>query len=154
MLGLLLIGPIAMAIRRRRRESEADWSFALIGFAYVGIGCFFWALLQWGTPGESSAIIHAGTTAIPLVAIAACVAAMASVSTRLAIADRRGQRAVRPRRLHAVADAAARAPRTRRSRRSSPRSACSATAWSPSAAACGPPLSLRGGGPLPGATER
>ena len=86
MLGLLLIGPIAMAIRRRHRESEADWSFALTGFAYVGIGCFFWALLQWGTPGESSAIIHAGTTAIPLVAIAACVAAMASVSTRLAIA--------------------------------------------------------------------
>ena len=86
MLGLLLIGPIAMAIRRRHRESEADWSFALIGFAFVGIGCFFWALLQWGTPGESSAIIHAGTIAIPLIAIAACVAAMASVSTRLAIA--------------------------------------------------------------------
>ena len=38
MLGLLLIGPIAMAIRRRRRENEADWSFALIGFAFVGIG--------------------------------------------------------------------------------------------------------------------
>ena len=86
MLGLLLIGPIAMAIRRRHRESEADWSFALTGFAFVGIGCFFWALLQWGTPGESSAIIHAGTTEIPLIAIAACVAAMASVSTRLAIA--------------------------------------------------------------------
>ena len=86
MLGLLLIGPIAMAIRRRHRESAADWGFALTAFAYVGIGCFFWALLQWGTPGESSAIIHAGTTAIPLVAIAACVAAMAAVSTRLAIA--------------------------------------------------------------------
>ncbi|HEY7255343.1 MAG TPA: hypothetical protein VH476_01555 [Solirubrobacterales bacterium] len=86
MLGLLLIGPLAMAIRRRHRESEPDWRFALIGFAYVGIGCFFWALLQWGTPGESSAIIHAGTTAIPLIAIAACVVAMASVSTGLAIA--------------------------------------------------------------------
>ena len=85
MLGLLLIGPIAMAIRRRHRQSEADWSFALTGFAFVGIGCFFWALLQWGTPGDSSAIIHAGTTEIPLIAIAACVAAMASVSTRLAI---------------------------------------------------------------------
>ena len=86
LLGLLLIGPIAMAIRRRHRESEADWRFALTGFAFVGIGCFFWALLQWGTPGESSAIVHAGTTEIPLIAIAACVAAMASVSTRLAIA--------------------------------------------------------------------
>ena len=86
MLGLLLIGPVAMAIRRRHRENEDDWRFALTGFAYVGIGCFFWALLQWGTPGESSAIIHAGTTAIPLIAIAACVVAMAAVSTRLAIA--------------------------------------------------------------------
>ena len=52
MLGLLLIGPIAMAIRRRHRESEADWSFALIGFAFAGIGCFFWALLQWGKKYE------------------------------------------------------------------------------------------------------
>jgi 4-amino-4-deoxy-L-arabinose transferase-like glycosyltransferase len=86
MLGLLLIGPIAMAISRRARESEADWRFALICFAYIGLGLFFWALIQWGTPGDSSAIIHAGTTAIPVVAIAACVAAMASVSTRLAIA--------------------------------------------------------------------
>lgn len=85
-LGLLLIGPIAMALRRRHREDEADWSFALTGFAYVGIGCFFWALLQWGTPGESSTIIHAGTLAIPLVAICSCVVAMAAVSTRLAIA--------------------------------------------------------------------
>jgi MFS family permease len=84
-LGLLLIGPIAMAIRRRRRESEADWSFAVTSLIYVGIGLFFWALLQWGTPGYSSAIIHAGTLAIPVVAIAACVVGAAAVSTRLAI---------------------------------------------------------------------
>ncbi len=85
MLGLLLIGPIAMAIRRRRRESDVDWRFALMSFAYVGIGCFFWALMQWG-PTVASTVIHAGTIAIPLIAIAGCVAAMASVSTRLAIA--------------------------------------------------------------------
>jgi hypothetical protein len=85
MLGLLLIGPIAMAIRRRRRESEAEWRFALTSFAYVGIGCFFWALMQWG-PTVAITVIHAGTIAIPLIAIAGCVAAMASVSTRLAIA--------------------------------------------------------------------
>jgi len=85
MLGLLLIGPIAMAIRRRAWESEADRRFALTSFAYVGIGCFFWALIQWG-PTVASTVIHAGTIAIPLIAIAGCVAAMASVSTRLAIA--------------------------------------------------------------------
>ncbi len=86
LLGLLLIGPIAMAIRRRRRESESDWSFATTALRYVGIGLVFWALLQWGTPGSSTAIIHAGTLAIPLVAIAACVVGAAAVSTRLAIA--------------------------------------------------------------------
>jgi hypothetical protein len=86
MLGLLLIGPIAMAIRRRRRESEADWRFAIQTLLFVGIGLVFWALLQWGTPGYSSTIIHAGTLAIPLVAIGACVVGAASVSTRLAIA--------------------------------------------------------------------
>jgi hypothetical protein len=85
-IGLLLIGPAAMALRRRRRESEEDWSFALTAFAFLGIGCVFWVLLQFGTPGHSSTIIHAGTLAIPLVAIVACVVAMASVSTRGAIA--------------------------------------------------------------------
>jgi hypothetical protein len=85
MLGLLLIGPIAMAIRRRRLESEADRNFALTSFAFVGIGCLFWVLIQWG-PAIASTVIHAGTIAIPLIAIAGCVAAMAAVSTRLAIA--------------------------------------------------------------------
>ena len=86
MLGLLLIGPIAMAIRRRHRESEDDWRFAIQTLVFVGIGLIFWALLQWGTPGSSSTIIHAGTLAIPLAAMAACVIGAASVSTRLAIA--------------------------------------------------------------------
>jgi hypothetical protein len=85
-LGLLLLGPIAMAIRRRRRESEPDWSFAITALVYLGIGLLFWVLLQWGTPGSSSTIIHAGTLAIPLVAIAACVVGAAAVSTRLATA--------------------------------------------------------------------
>ncbi len=85
-LGLLLIGPIAMAIRRRRRECESEWRFAMTAFGYIGIGLLFWALLQWGTPGYSSAIIHAGTLAIPLVAIAACVVGAAAASARLAIA--------------------------------------------------------------------
>jgi hypothetical protein len=86
LLGLLLIGPIAMAIGRRRRESEADWSFALTSFVYVGIGCVFWALLQYGTPAHSGATVHVGTLAIPLIAICGCVAGMAAVSTRLAVA--------------------------------------------------------------------
>jgi hypothetical protein len=86
MLGLLLIGPIAMAIRRRHRESEDDWRFAIQALVFVGIGLVFWALLQWGTPGYSSTIIHAGTLAIPLAAIAACAVGAAAVSTRLAIA--------------------------------------------------------------------
>jgi hypothetical protein len=75
-----------MAIRRRRRESEPDWSFAITALIYLGIGLLFWVLLQWGTPGSSSTIIHAGTLAIPLVAIAACVVGAAAVSTRLATA--------------------------------------------------------------------
>jgi len=44
MLGLLLIGPIAMAIRRRHRESEDDWRFAIQALVFVGIGLVFWAV--------------------------------------------------------------------------------------------------------------
>ena len=51
LLGLLLIGPVAMAIRRRRRESEADWSFALTGFVYVGIGLLLLGPAPVGHPG-------------------------------------------------------------------------------------------------------
>ena len=67
----------------------------------------FWALLQWGTPGYSSAIIHAGTLAIPLVAIAACVVGAAAASTRLAIAVVAVNALFVLVALHALADAAA-----------------------------------------------
>lgn len=86
-LGLFLIAPVAMLLARGRVDRERpEWRFALGCFAFLGIGCLFWALIQWGTPGHSSTMIHAGTLAIPLVGIAGCVAGLAAVAPRLAAA--------------------------------------------------------------------
>jgi hypothetical protein len=85
-LGLLLAAPFAMLLARRRRRSEADWRFATYALAIVAIGCLFWILLQFGVPGISSTMIHAGTLAIPLLAICGCVAGLRATFPRLALA--------------------------------------------------------------------
>lgn len=89
-LGLLLLpfllAPLAMLFARARGRPRGEaWSFALLALAFAGIGTLVWALLMFGDP-ESSAIVHVGSVAIPLVAIVGCVAGMYAVSPRGAIA--------------------------------------------------------------------
>jgi hypothetical protein len=84
-LGLLLLGPAAMALARlrgRRREGPA-WRLATLCWWAVLGGCLVWALLMFGS-SQASASIHVGTLAIPLLALAACVLGLWAVLPRLA----------------------------------------------------------------------
>jgi hypothetical protein len=86
-LGLFLVAPFAMLLARNRpRRDEHEWRFALLTFGFVAIGCAFWVLLQWGIPGHSTTMLHAGALAIPLLAVCACVAGLRTTFPRLAVA--------------------------------------------------------------------
>jgi len=85
-LGLLLIGPLAMAVAwlRRRRPRGPDWDFALFGIAFSALACLVWALLMFGGP-DSKAVIHQGSLAVPLLALCACVTGACAVDRRLGL---------------------------------------------------------------------
>jgi hypothetical protein len=85
-LGLLLVGPVAMLIGRRRAgRNEEEWRFALVCFAFFAIACLVWGLLLFGTP-DSRATIHVGSLAVPLLGLVGCVVGCRSVFPRLATA--------------------------------------------------------------------
>lgn len=85
LLGILLIAPLAMilAATTKRRREEADWRFALIGFAFFLVACLTWGLVLFGAP-DSRTTIHVGSLAVPLIGIVACVAGLRSCFPRLA----------------------------------------------------------------------
>lgn len=84
-LGILLVAPIAMAIARARgRPGGPEWRFALTAFAFCGFACVVWALLMFGGP-DSTATIHVGSLAVPLLAVCACVVGAYAVHPRLAM---------------------------------------------------------------------
>jgi hypothetical protein len=89
-LGLLLLGPLAMAIRAavdrgggRRRGPE--WRFvSRFGLLTLAI-LAFWALIMFGNE-ISESVIHQGSLAVPMLCIALCIAAAYAVDSRFAIA--------------------------------------------------------------------
>ena len=83
-LGLLLLGPLAMAVARLRgrRPEGPDWRFATAGLGIAAAAVLFWVLAMFGTV-ESKAILHVGSYAVPLLALCACVAGACSVDRRL-----------------------------------------------------------------------
>lgn len=84
-LGLLLLGPVAMAIGwRRGRREEPEWRFALLCFAAFGIGAIVWGLVIIGGPPASTSI-HVGSYLIPILGICGCVAGLRAAAPRLAI---------------------------------------------------------------------
>jgi MFS family permease len=86
LMGLLLLAPVAMAVARvRGRPDGPEWRFAVVSLAYCALVCVFWALLMFGGP-DSSAMIHVGSMAVPLLAVCGCVIGAYSVYPRLAIA--------------------------------------------------------------------
>ena len=84
-LGLLLIAPFVMlAGRHRRRGPPEEWSFALICFAVVGIGCLAWGLLAFGDL-PSRTVLHVSSYALPILAFAGAVAGLRAVFPRFAV---------------------------------------------------------------------
>lgn len=84
-LGLLLAGPVAMLIGRRRgRESPRDWSFSLRCWTVVGVGALAWGLILFGNiPART--VLHAGTYLLPILALAAAVVGLRAVAPRFAL---------------------------------------------------------------------
>ncbi|MGE5335955.1 MAG: hypothetical protein ACM3JL_00860 [Nitrososphaerota archaeon] len=83
-LGLLLLGPVAMAVARLRgRPDGPEWRLAVLCWAAVLAGCLVWGLLLFGGP-QSNASIHVGTLMIPLLALAASVLGLCAALPRLA----------------------------------------------------------------------
>jgi hypothetical protein len=83
-LGLLLIAPIVIALRRRAgRERIEEWRLSLTLWASFAIGTVAWALLLFGGP-DSRTVIHAGSLAIPLLGTVAAVVGLRAVAPRFA----------------------------------------------------------------------
>jgi hypothetical protein len=83
-LGLLLIAPLAMALAwRRRRGDPLDWSFSLLCWAVVLLGCLVWALALFGSL-PARAVIHQGSYLVPILAICAAAAGLRASFPRFA----------------------------------------------------------------------
>ncbi|HET9198029.1 MAG TPA: hypothetical protein VFN92_07240 [Solirubrobacterales bacterium] len=83
-LGLLLLAPVAMLIARRRGPPAAEWSFALVCFAAVGIGAVAWGLLIFGNEALR-AVLHVGSYLLPVLAMAGAVVGLRASFPRFAL---------------------------------------------------------------------
>jgi hypothetical protein len=83
-LGLLLLAPVAMLLARRRGPPQAEWNFALVCFAAVGIGAVFWGLLVFGTEALRT-VLHVGSYLLPILAMAGAVAGLRASFPRFAV---------------------------------------------------------------------
>jgi hypothetical protein len=83
LLGLLLIGPLAMLVARLRGHPDGpDWRFAVRALAFSLLACLVWVLMMFGGP-QATTWIHQGSLAVPLLAICGCVAGACAVDLRL-----------------------------------------------------------------------
>jgi hypothetical protein len=83
-LGLLLLGPVAMAIGwRRRRDRPGEWQAAAVLLGTFAIGTVLWALIMFG--GETAqTVIHQGSYLLPALAICGCAIGLRAVLPRFA----------------------------------------------------------------------
>ena len=84
-LGLLLLGPVAMALRwRRGRERPEEWRYALTALLVLAIGLPLWGLILFGSFSDRT-VIHVSSYLLPILAITGCVIGLRSVLPRFAI---------------------------------------------------------------------
>ena len=84
-LGLLLLGPVAMAIgyRRRTRYPE-EWSFAVTAGAMFLLGCLCWGLLMFGSE-DTRAVIHTGSLAVIVLGMCGAISGLRATFPRVAV---------------------------------------------------------------------
>jgi hypothetical protein len=83
-LGLLLLGPVAMAIGwRRRRDRPDEWGAASVLLATFAIGTVLWALIMFGGAAAQT-VIHQGSYLLPALGIAGCAIGLRAVWPRFA----------------------------------------------------------------------
>jgi hypothetical protein len=84
-LGLLLVGPLALAVAAvTGRPRGPDQSFAVFTLAFSALACVVWGLLMFGGV-EAATVIHQGSLAVPLLAVCGCVAAACAVGRRFGL---------------------------------------------------------------------
>lgn len=83
--GLLLLGPLLMAVRWRAREQQPqEWRLALLCLAVLLLGSFFWGLAIFGSP-EATTVKHISGYALPVMGIVGCVVGLRAVLPRFAL---------------------------------------------------------------------
>jgi hypothetical protein len=84
-LGLLLLGPVAMAIGwRRRRERPGEWGAAAIVLTTFAVGVVAWALIQYGG-STAQTVVHQGSYLLPALGLLGCTIGLRAVWPRFAI---------------------------------------------------------------------
>jgi hypothetical protein len=82
-MGLLLLAPFAMALRRRNRGSP-EFSFALTCFVVAFLGTIIWALLVFGNTNDRT-VLHISSYLVPILGMAGAVAGLRAVFPRFAL---------------------------------------------------------------------
>jgi hypothetical protein len=83
-LGLLLLGPVAMAIGWRRRGARPDeWQAAAILLGTFALGVVLWALIMFGGAAAQT-VIHQGSYLLPAIGLVGCAIGLRAVWPRFA----------------------------------------------------------------------
>ncbi|HKO39187.1 MAG TPA: hypothetical protein VJU14_12545 [Solirubrobacterales bacterium] len=82
-MGLLLLAPFAMALRRRNRGSP-EFGFALACFLVAFVGTVVWALLVFGNTNDRT-LLHIASYLIPILGMAGAVAGLRATFPRFAL---------------------------------------------------------------------
>jgi hypothetical protein len=82
-IGLLLLGPMVMAVTRRRME-DSDRRFALSALAASAAAAVSACLLLFGPP-NALAVVHVSSLFAPVLAAAGCVAALTAAGRHVAV---------------------------------------------------------------------
>jgi hypothetical protein len=83
-LGLLLLGPVAMAIGwRRRGDRPEEWKAATTMLGAFALGALLWALIMYGG-SAAQAVIHQGSYLLPALGLCGCAVGLRAVWPRFA----------------------------------------------------------------------
>jgi hypothetical protein len=82
-MGLLLVTPLVMALRRHRVRDRDEWRFALSAYAVVAIGILAWVLILFGND-VSRTDLHQGSYLLPILGLAAGAVGLRAVAPRFA----------------------------------------------------------------------